>query len=184
MTFNPEQHHRRTIRLSGYDYTQNGAYFVTLCAANRECLFGDIGTMGEIHLSVIGKLVQEEWLRTPLVRPEVTLDAFMIMPNHMHFIVVFAHTEQGNPPTGSVGAHGRAPLQRPPKSLGSLVAGFKSITTKRINELRHTPGEPVWQRNYYEQIIRDEAMLNTVRAYIVNNPARWASDPENPAQVR
>ena len=167
-------HHRRSIRLRGYDYRQTGAYFVTICAQSRECLFGDVIDR-QVRENEIGAAARDEWLRSADIRREIGLDAFVVMPNHLHGIVVIRH----------VGAHGRAPLppttNRPPRSLGSFVAGFKSAATRRINTIRGTPGLPVWQRNYYERIVRDDRELDAIRRYIEENPARWAEDPENPS---
>jgi len=177
MRYDPTKHHRRSIRLPGYDYGQATAYFVTICTQNRECVFGEV-INGQVVLSEAGELAREEWLRSADIRSEIELDAFVVMPNHLHGIVV----------TRDVGAHGRAPLplapHRPPRSLGSFVAGFKSAVTKRINEIRDAPGVPVWQRNYYEHVIRDEDDLDRVRRYIAENPLRWEEDPENPSEAR
>lgn len=165
---------RHSLRLPEYDYAQNGAYFVTICAWQKERLFGEIRD-GVMELNGYGEIVRDEWLRTPTIRQEIQLDEFVIMPNHFHAIVMI-----NKKPT--VGAHGRAPLRdghRQPQSLGSMVAGFKSICTKRINELRNNPGFPVWQRNYHERIIRNERSLNAIRQYILSNPANWGLDPEN-----
>ncbi len=171
-------HHRRSIRLNGFDYTQARAYFITLCCQDRVCLFGECAD-GEIQLNPHGEIVTAEWLRTSTIRPEVQLDTFVVMPNHFHAIVIMGDAE-------AVGAHSRAPLPnraltRPPRSLGALVAGFKAATTKQINQYRDTPGQKVWQRNYYEHIIRNDDDLNRHRMYIENNPGRWAEDRENPA---
>ena len=176
--YDPTRHHRRSIRLPAYDYTQPGAYFLTVVTHQRQCLFGEI-VDGQVLVSGYGEAVGQEWLRSTQIRREIQLDAFVVMPNHIHAIVI-------------VGAHGRAPLHRAPlpraplhrspHSLGSFVAGFKSAVTKRINELRGTPGLTVWQRNYYEHIIRDEEELNRVRQYIIDNPTCWEQDPENPCQ--
>jgi len=179
MSYDPERHHRRSIRLRGYDYAQAGYYFVTMVAHQRACLFGEIAD-GQMRVSACGEIVQEEWTRSPQVRAEIDLDVFMVMPNHLHGIVVIRD---------DVGAHGRAPLppgggpRRAPRSLGSLVAGFKSAVTKRVNEVRGTPRLPVWQRSYYERVIRNERELEAIRQYIVDNPTRWAGDAENPANV-
>lgn len=180
MKFDPNQHHRRSIRLHGYDYSSAGAYFVTICTYYRKCLFGEI-TDGKMRVNEYGQSVQEEWVRSAKIRCEIELDAFVIMPNHIHGIITI-HDD--------VGAIGRSPLQKiipshgPAKqSLGAFVAGFKSATTKRINEIRNTPHLPVWQRNYYEHVIRDEKSLNQIREYILNNPLNWEMDRENPVNI-
>jgi REP element-mobilizing transposase RayT len=173
--FAPARHHRRSIRLKGYDYTAAGAYFVTLVTHQRGCIFGEI-VADEMWLNALGEIVAEEWERTPTIRAEMELDEWVVMPNHIHGIVVITTVGVG----ADVGADGRPPLQRAPKSLGAFVAGFKSVVTKRINEHRATPGQPVWQRNYYEHIIRNEAALAHLRAYIHNNPLKWALDNDNP----
>jgi REP element-mobilizing transposase RayT len=177
MTYDERQHHRRSIRLKGYDYSQAGAYFVTVCTRDRVCLFGDVRD-GIMRLNKFGHIVWEEWFRSAEIRREIELstDEFVVMPNHIHGIVWIA--EQQN-----VGAHGRAPLHRTPRSLSTFIAGFKSVTTKRINILRNMPGLPVWQRNYYEHIVRDERTLDGIREYILANPLRWHLDRENPNQT-
>lgn len=180
MQFDPQKHHRRSIRLKGYDYAQPGAYFVTLCTYQRQCWFGDI-RKGRMCLNHIGCIVAQEWIRSSQIRQEIQLDEWVIMPNHLHGIVLI---------TDTVGAHGRAPLHAPasnpaplhrqPHSLSSFVAGFKSAATKRINIIRQAPGIPIWQRNYHESIVRDEESLHSIRQYIANNPQYWTDDPENP----
>jgi REP element-mobilizing transposase RayT len=168
--------HRRPIRLRDYDYTQDGVYFITICARNRQCLFAEV-VGDEMRLNKYGEIVGEQWEKTEMIRREITLDVFVVMPNHFHAVVVMD------------GAHSRAPLQdspvlyRPPKSLGALVAGFKSAVTTRINTLRDTPGVPVWQRNYYDHVIRNQQAYDRIRQYILSNPALWASDSENPLNV-
>ncbi len=200
MKYNPYIHHRRSIRLKGYDYSQPGAYFITICTQNRECLFGKV-VDGEMRLNPYGIVVRREWFRSADIRRELELydDEFVVMPNHIHGIVWLVETAEMMGGDETVGAHGRAPLQRasictshgdeshsghtlhrPPRSLSSFVAGFKSAVTKHINQMRNTPGAPVWQRNYYEQIVRDENELNRIRKYIVDNPLKWALDRENP----
>ena len=184
MVYDPDKHHRRSLRLRGYEYAQAGAYFVTLCADQRVCLFGDV-VDGEMRLSEAGRIVHEEWLRTEAIRSEVELDVFQVMPNHFHGIVIITDLVPPNQETpGVAGAHGRAPLRRAPKSLGSLVAGFKSAVTKNINQMRRTPGRPVWQRNYYERVIRNQGELEGIQDYIVGNPAKWQEDAENPKNIR
>ncbi len=128
--------------------------------------------------SIYGEIVRQEWWQSAVLREELGLDAFVIMPNHIHTIVSILN----RPRNESVGAHGRAPLLgRPPRSLGSFIAGFKAATTRRINILRDTPGAAFWQRNYWERIIRDEDEMNRIRQYIIENPMRWEEDQENPA---
>lgn len=172
---------RRSLRLRGYDYSQVGMYFITICTYGRELLFGEVVEV-EMVVNQMGKVVEEEWLRTPALRPYVTLDEFVVMPNHVHGIIVFSDAG-----IRSVGAHSCAPLQqarlqRQPRSLGSLIAGFKSATTKRINNLRGSPGVLLWQRNYHEYVIRNEKDLSRIRDYILTNPLRWELDRENPAR--
>lgn len=163
---------RQSVRLKAYDYSQTGAYFITLCAYNRECRFGKI-TEGKMTVNEYGAIVEEEWVKSPEIRKEIKLDEYVVMPNHIHGIIWI-----GN----SVGANGRSPLHRTnmgSKTLSSFVAGYKSTVTKQINKLRRLPGVPVWQRNYYEHIIRDDAELNRIRQYIMENPLKWDTDPEN-----
>jgi putative transposase len=174
---------RRSLRLKGFDYSQAGAYFVTLVTFQRESLFGDV-LEGRFVSNQAGLLVEQEWTRTTEIRPGVQLDAFVVMPNHFHAILIL----QEGP---NVGAHSCAPLRpaitprlfRPARSLGSLIAGFKSSVTKRVNELRNSPGVPVWQRNYYEHVVRDEEELRRIREYIALSPENWHQDPENPRQI-
>ncbi|NHC33239.1 transposase [Scytonema millei] len=174
ISYNSKIHHRQSIRLRGYDYSQAGAYFITICTHHRECLFGEVVDR-QMHFKV-GCIVAEEWLRSSKIRSGIELDEWVIMPNHIHAIVVFK-SSVGIP--DPVGAHSCAPLHRKPRSLPSLIAGFKSATTKRINEIRQTPKIPVWQRNFYEQIIRNEGSLSKIQQYIINNPSNWLHDTEN-----
>ncbi|MCI0527389.1 MAG: hypothetical protein L0Y56_08085 [Nitrospira sp.] len=186
MKYKPDIHHRRSIRLKGYDYAQAGAYFLTICAQNRECLFGDV-VDGMMQLSQFGRVVEGEWLRTVTVRPNIKLDVFVIMPNHFHGIIVLTDIIQAVHREG-VGATRRvAPTKHPTGpisgSVGAIVGQFKSITSKRTNEMRNTPGIPVWQRNYYEHIIRNEQDLSQIREYILNNPVKWELDELYPDKL-
>jgi REP element-mobilizing transposase RayT len=177
MKYDPEKHHRRSIRLKEYDYSQSGAYFITICVYNRECLFGEI-VNGEVRLNEWGTIVEKELLKTPALRSNVLLDEYVVMPNHLHgIIVIMDHCR---------GVLQYAPTRRlrsPSQTIGAIVRGFKSATTKRINEMRAAPGMPVWQRNYYEHIIRNENELNEIREYIVGNPIKWAEDENNPVNL-
>ena len=179
MRYDPEKHHRHSIRLKYWDYSRTGAYFVTIVTYGRELLFGQV-VDGEIRLTQFGEIARVEWKASADIRDEIRLDVFVVMPNHIHGIVWI----EGDDAIGAVGAHGRAPLRRslwrPPRSLGSFVAGYKAAVAKRINAIRGTPGMPVWQRNYYEHIIRNERELEAIRRYILENPAHWAEDMENP----
>ncbi|HEX8993510.1 MAG TPA: hypothetical protein VF784_17660 [Anaerolineales bacterium] len=187
--------HRRSIRLPGYDYAQPGAYFVTMLTAGRQCLFGRVVDQ-EMRLSALGKIVEEEWLRTPMIRAEIALGAYVVMPNHFHAIVVISSEAPSGASDvratgGSVGATGGSPVRaggsplRPrgpaPRSLGALIAGFKSSVTKRINALRDSPNAPIWQRNYYEHIIRNQREGERIHLYIDSNPVRWSQDQVDPS---
>jgi putative transposase len=178
--FDPKIHHRRSIRLKGYDYSQAGEYFVTIVAWQRDCLFGEV-VDGEMILNDYGLIVQQEWERTAVVRPNVELGAYVVMPNHFHGLLIFVDDV-----AYTVGATRRvAPTKSTLQSgsLGAVMAQFKSIVTKQINLLRNTPGIPIWQRNYYEHIIRNDDDLNRIHRYIESNPSMWADDTENPANL-
>ena len=168
-----DSHKRKSIRLRGYDYTRAGAYFVTICAHERACLFGKM-VEDDIHLSGAGAIVQDEWLWTPVVRTDMHLDAFVIMPNHLHGIIVL-DPEQGTARRAPTTERFGNPVAR---SLPTIVRAFKSASTREINRLRKTPGAPVWQRGFYEHMIRDDRDLERIRSYIVNNPSRWSADAE------
>ncbi|MEW6203649.1 MAG: transposase, partial [bacterium] len=179
--YDPKIHKRCSIRLWGHDYSEEGAYFVTICAKNKKYIFGKIVDC-EMILNKYGQVVYDEWFRSVTIRHKIEMDEFVIMPNHIHGIVIIHNDNfqsNGNCDK-NVGAHGRAPLHRKPKSLGSFVAGFKSATTKQINILRKTPGAPVWQRNYYERVIRNDDELAHITEYIMNNTIWWHLDRENP----
>jgi len=173
MKFDPEKHHRQSIRLKDYDYSQAGMYFVTVCALNKECLFGDV-VNGEMVLNEFGEIILSQWKNLPSVVQGIKLDAFVVMPNHIHGIVAI------------VGAIHESPLQRVEIKccrnmiLSKIVGRLKMVSAKQINLKRKMPGISVWQRNYYEHIIRDETSLNRIREYIVNNPLQWELDSENP----
>lgn len=190
MVYDPKKHHRQSRRLKGFVYASSGVYFITICTRNRSYLFGEISN-SEMHLNKFGHIVKEEWLRSAEIRHEIELDAFIIMPNHFHSIVWITNENNiivratGRSPlhTGALPQHTNTSAQqnhRPkgpkPRSLGSLVGGFKSICKTRINQIRQTPGAPVWQRNYHDHIIRNEKDYDRIRKYIISNPARWEDD--------
>ena len=253
----PRKHHRRSIRLQGYDYSQAGAYFITICTHGREYLFGEI-VDGEMMLNELGRIVQEEWEKTPAIRLEIELDEFVVMPDHIHGIVIIRESPGGGDDVGNhvgaycddvgdhvvahgddvgnhvgaygddvgnhvgaycddvgdhvgaycddvgnrVGAYGNdvgnhvgaychtplhtphqnnhTPFRSPTKTIGSMVRGFKAASTRSINARRFSPGAPVWQRNYYEHIIRNDAEWKQIREYIEYNPICWKEDSEYP----
>ena len=184
----PEIQRRHSIRLKGYDYSVAAAYFVTICTQDRMLLFGDIVT-DAMRVNQYGGVVLECWESIPDHFPGARLDAFVVMPNHIHGIIQLADAAR------EVGAQHAAPSQsnphRPladrhvqPASLGATVRSFKSAVARRINSQRETPGMPVWQRNYYDHVIRDESELLRIREYILANPARWVEDEENPNSIQ
>lgn len=181
MKYDFQRHRRRSIRLKDYDYSQAGAYFITICAHNRACIFGDIQE-GEIKLNQYGEIVNIEWLKTSNMRTNLVLDAYIIMPNHIHGIISISDFDRH-----------RGTLQRAPtfehfgkpvsNSIPTIIRLFKSSVTKQINALRRAPGLPVWQRNYYEHVIRNEDDLSEIREYILNNALKWDLDSENPKNL-
>ena len=182
MTYDRERHHRRSIRLKGYDYAQPGAYFITICTQDRACLFGEVAD-GEMRLNEMGQVVCECWSAIPEHFSNGVLDAFVAMPNHVHGMVVIVDGRG----TACRAPAGRAPTEqfgRPiTGSVPTIIRSFKSAVTRRINALRGTPGAPVWQRNYYEHIIRNDDALHRIRQYIADNPTRWAFDREGPTAI-
>lgn len=237
MKYDPAKHHRRSIRLKGYDYTAAGAYFITICTHYRECLLGEI-VDGAIQLNPLGQLVHAHWQRLPHYFVNLQLDAFVVMPNHIHGILylntprrgaafgnhlsdidenqipnatptpnlsessenhipnAMSNATQAFEPGVAFGRDGKddrvnhipnaVPLQRlVGGSVGAIVLNFKSVTTRRINQIRRSQGTPIWQRNYYEHVIRNEKSLQFIRQYIDNNPSSWRQDqlhPGNPSK--
>jgi REP element-mobilizing transposase RayT len=187
--FNTQKHHRHSIRLPNYDYSQPGAYFVTIVTWQRECLFGDV-VNGEMVLSKLGLVAKQQWEKLPKRFPDIELGAFMIMPNHTHGIIVIRNgrgtAENPSDPDGE--SPRRAPtqegFQKPVKgSIPTIVRSYKSAVSYRINLTRGAQDIPIWQRNYYEHVIRDERDLQTKTDYIEVNPLLWGEDDENPVNV-
>ena len=179
--FDPQKHRRRSIRLKGYDYTQSGAYYITIVTYQRQHLFGEV-VNGEMRLNELGQIARDEWFKTALLRPYVELheDEFVVMPNHAHGIIWIHHNIVG----AGVGAERRSvptliKPNVPPKSLGAIVRAYKSAVTYAVNALQNQHGAVLWQRNYYEHIIRDEKDLQAKRDYIMDNPLNWEDDDEN-----
>ena len=215
-SFNPDSHHRRSIRLKAYDYSTAGAYFVTIVTQERLCLFGDV-TDGEAQLTNAGVMIQQIWHAIPDRFPTIEMDEFVVMPNHVHGILIIhsdvgaslvgaqevTHTKTTHSPVGAslVGAlpadrarstdGGRAttrvaPTEDGPMTLGEVVGAYKSLTTQQYGKGVETNGWPpfnkrLWQRNYYERVIRDNRELDGAREYIANNPMQWELDAENPS---
>jgi REP element-mobilizing transposase RayT len=166
---------RRSIRLSDYDYTAPGAYFITICTDQRACIFGEI-VNGVLRASPLGEIAHREWLRLPQRFSGVALDACAILPNHMHGILVI----QGK--NGETGAQRpREEFGRPLSgSLPTLIRSYKAAVALKINAYRNLPGAAVWQRNYWEHRIRDEVDWNRIREYIASNPVHWLEDQLTP----
>jgi putative transposase len=150
---------RRSLRLPGYDYSQAGAYFITACTHNRAMLFGEV-IGGDVRLNEMGTIVQQTWDDLPTHYHGIDLDAFIVMPNHVHGVIILADQSERR------------------HAIPEIVRGFKTFSARRVNERAGKSGVR-WQRGYYEHIIRNEKALGRIRAYIANNPARWADDPEN-----
>ena len=218
MAYNPKKHHRRSIRLKGYDYAQAGLYFITLCAYQQKHLFGRV-INGKMYLNTLGLIAQQEWINTLNIRTNVKLGASIVMPNHFHAII---HIETAAVQTENIGA-----FRSPSHTVGAIIRGYKGATTKKIKELirgqldagesssstgellfaptdtddnlgtggllstpttyGYTPniGIPlssidlsrsIWQRDYYDHIIRDERAYQNISNYIINNPQKWAKD--------
>jgi len=238
MAYNPNIHHRRSIRLKGYDYSQSGLYFITICTQNvganrirpiitnrirpttiRPHIFGDV-INGKMILNEYGQIAHDEWAKTPEVRSNVQLDVFVVMPNHIHGIIVITdsgrgelHSPNAETPNNetNMGNHQGVcdtpqssnhqgvcdtpqssnhqgvcdtpenhrgvcdtPLRSPSNAVGAIIRGYKSAVTKRLNQSGFI--ESIWQRNYYEHIIRNEQSYQNIANYIINNPANWGND--------
>ena len=227
MNYNPEKHYRRSIRLKGYDYTREGAYYFTICCHQRRCLLGEIKD-GFIHLNLVGATVKAVWDSLPRHFPLIELDAFVVMPNHVHGIIVITNHPNNNNPnpnsnlnlncrgeafvpgyndtlpkssftnaspipgyndtspipgcndTSSIpGCNGTSPPRGTQSgSIGAILQNFKSVATRRVNRITRNSGT-LWQRNYHEEIIRNEKAYENIRRYIVENPLSWDEDEEN-----
>jgi len=164
-----EKRRRKRLRLREYDYSSVGMYFVTVCVRNHICLFGRV-VEGVMRLNRLGAVVETAWYELRNHYPHVHLESFVVMPNHVHGII--ALTDRTNSQAESIKRH----------PLSEIVRAFKTFSSRQINELRNKK-EPVWQRNYYEHVIRNEESLNQICEYIETNPQRWQFDRENPNAV-
>lgn len=192
---NSSQPQRKSIRLKEYDYSFPGWYYLTICTYNRTNLFGKV-INGKMMLNDSGKIVEEEWLKTKQIRTNVNLDNYVIMPNHFHGIIIneqsneyvgatrrTATTDRGelnSPTTDNSGRKQYAPtnnkFKSPSQTLGAIVRGLKSSVTKRVREIPGNTSLKIWQRNYYEHIIRNDNDLHRIKTYISNNPLKWKLD--------
>jgi len=182
MNYDPVKHHRRSIRLKGYDYSSAGSYFVTICVQHRACLFGEVND-GVMCINDAGEMVQRVWYSLPNRFERACLDTFVVMPNHIHGIIQLTdgEMERGCNTNSS---------DKKSDLLGNVVGAFKSITTHQYAIAVHAHhwqpfDKRLWQRNYYEHIIRDRNALQTVCQYIANNPSLWKYDrlhPNNPSK--
>ena len=210
MRYDAKTHHRRSIRLTHYDYSLPGAYFVTICAFGKLCIFGQV-VGDQMRENDCGRIVREQWLDTIRIRPQIELDAFTVMPNHLHGILWIRGPKGERITPDAVGPRSLRPDRAPngigpgpnavrpynngfqasigpanaippmrPRSLASWASGFKSAVTSRIRKLWKDPSAVVWQEDYFERIIRDEKELLNIRNYILSNPLRWKLDRENP----
>jgi putative transposase len=205
MKNDPLYHNRRSIRLRGYDYSLSGIYFITICTHDRACLFGGIHH-GKMILNEEGQIAFNEWYKTFELRKNMEPDVFMVMPNHIHGIVVITPYEENacrgvlhtphshnmpashhtSPVKQKVSAQNNktnnnqgvcnTPLRSPSANIGAMVRGYKSSVTKQINQFYHCNGFAVWQRNYYDHIIRDAASYFKISNYIKHNPETWEDD--------
>lgn len=191
-TYNPNLHHRRSIRLKGYDYAQAGLYFITICCQDRVCRFGDV-VNGEMILNEYGQIAHDEWMKLSERFPNFELDVFQIMPNHLHgllFLSVGAPLADSLPSVGAplAGALSSAGAQNPDEiragaspapTVGEIVGAYKSLVANGCLSIYKSKNEimgKLWQRNYYEHIIRNEQSYKRISEYITNNPVKWADD--------
>ncbi len=209
LKYNPNIHHRRSIRLKEYDYSQAGLFFITICCQYKACLFGEIDvgtgfTTAQMKLNKFGQIAYKEWVKTTEIRNNVALGEFVVMPNHFHCIIQILDrsdlhspinyldnltenhiNDASNHPIGDSSddhiidvskkmGKNSSPLRGPSNNIGAIVRGYKAAVTNQLNSLNI--GCQVWQRNYYEHIIRDELSYQQISNYIKNNPEKWEND--------
>jgi putative transposase len=183
MPYDPQKHHRRSIRLKGYNYTQPGAYFITICTKGRQCLFGNV-VNGEMQLNSLGYIAFNCWQTIPAHFPHIELDTFVIMPNHVHGILIITENPVGARQCLALNQHSEGNTEKfgqPVRgSISTVIGSYKSVVSKRINIIWQTKGQSIWQRNFYEHISREAKSLENIREYILKNPQRWTDVPENP----
>ncbi|MBW2050451.1 MAG: transposase [Deltaproteobacteria bacterium] len=193
MTSHKPPRRRNTLRLRNFDYSALGAYFVTICTQDRACLFGDIHD-GQMVLNDAGRIVRDVWNELPEHYGHVSLDMFVVMPNHIHGILILhddrgvvvgagfkpARTEPARTEPARTNPARTATTAIKRHGLPEIIRALKTFSSRRINETHNTPGRKLWQRNYYEHIIRNDESLNRIRQYIMTNPEKWGQDRENP----
>ena len=207
MTLFRDRYRIESTRLPGWDYASDGVYFVTICTRDRECFLGEV-VDGEMVLSAAGVIIAEEWVKTAQIRKNVSLDAWVVMPNHLHGIIYIHNPDHKEltrrdapvgrlfdqvgttdvPPARLYGSVGRveSTADVPPARLyggtiGSIIGQFKSICTKRICAAGY---DFAWQPRFYDQIVRDDKTMLAIREYILNNPQKWDFDRENPVNPK
>ncbi len=164
----PHNHTRQSMRLDGYDYSKPGKYFITIVTKNRKPLLGKIKN-NMMKLNELGQIINQSWEWLGNQYDYVVLDEFIIMPNHLHGIIELRGDR-------CVSRNTSTPISVKRKSLGRLIGALKTVSTKQINQLQNTPGSKIWQRDFYDQIIRGAEDLNRIRQYIRNNPLEWDQD--------
>ena len=187
MTLFKNKYRIETIRLKNYDYSKSGAYFITIVTHNRQCIFGKISD-GRMILNDGGKIAQQCWMDIPEHFPHAELDEFVIMPNHIHGIIIlneinnqtfvetnnYSSLQMQQIKSPSQSSQQKSIFRSPSKTIGSIVRGFKIGVTKWFR--KQTDIYTVWQQNYYEHIIRNDDELNRIRQYIIINPSKWTLD--------
>ncbi len=187
MIYDPQKHHRRSIRLKGYDYSQQGAYFITICTKDRHCYFGDIAD-SKMVLNDAGTMINRWVKELPNKFPDIDCDVFQVMPNHFHAIVInHGHPVGADPRVGPNGIPNK-PISNPQildehkgSPLYRVIQWFKTMTTNEYIRGVRNAGWPefygkLWQRNYWEHIIRDQRSFDHITQYIINNPENWNAD--------
>ena len=178
MKTDTRKHHRRSIRLKNYDYSQPGGYFITICTQNRECYFGHIKN-GSVVLSPMGEMAHHLWLEIPRHFDHVKIDAFIVMPNHVHGILMI-HDNYRRGTTCRAPPYEKFGNPRP-GSIPTVVRSYKSAVTRWCHKNGYEYFQ--WQRNYYEHIIRNGKGLNDIKYYVINNPLKWEEDRNNPKNI-
>lgn len=187
MTLFKDKYRIESARLKGCNYSSNGYYFVTICTRNKECMLGDV-INGEMRLSPIGEIVAEEWQKTKRMRSNVALDAWVVMPNHLHGIIIINNVEtrchasmtQSDAFNASLRENNTNKFGPQRNNLASIIRGFKSAVTNRIHASDY---DFAWQARFYDHIIRDERSLEQIRKYIIENPLKWELEKDNPLNL-